>query len=204
MVKRQFFTLVEVMVALMIISLVAGVFAFSIRNLWREQAFLDEANLIVNQLRLAQDLMQIASGDIEVSFKKSNGTIVSEIHIRNPFTKRIEQMLLPTKLELKEIGSLTFEDESGKVLENDFVLTFFSRGFMMNHGLLKLSSKLSDKPAFFVALPGHPALLSLESAEGYQAPSLPNLRSYIERITEFTRQETTPEKEVAAQKDDSK
>ncbi|MGK5594429.1 MAG: type II secretion system protein [Parachlamydiaceae bacterium] len=196
MIKRQFFTLVEVMVALTIVSLITGIFAFSIRSLWREQAFLDEANLVVNQLRLAQDIMQIASGDLEVSFKKNNGKIVSEISIKNPFTRQIEQTLIPTKLELREIGSLRFEDDGGKVLEDDFVLTFFSKGFTMNHGLLRLTSKLSEKPAFVIALPGHPAPLTLEPAAQYKKPSFSHFRTSIERLTEITRQETAPESET--------
>ncbi|KAF3363253.1 hypothetical protein PHSC3_000143 [Chlamydiales bacterium STE3] len=197
-VRRYFFTLIEVLVALSLIALVSGVFAINIRQLWRQQAFLDEAHIVLNQLRLAQDIMQVMSADVEVGFQKKEETYFSKISIKSPGSQSTKRILAQTDLALKEIGSLIFEDISGKVLEEDFVLTFFSRGFTMNHGLLKIGSKLSKTPSLVIAFSGHPQPMNLEPLSSFKEPSPIEESAYIERLTLSTRQETTSDENPAA------
>lgn len=93
-----------------------------------------------------------------------------------------------SKLSFTAIGPLFFEDISGTVLENDFVLTFFARGFLMNHGVLKFGPAGSKEPTLAIAFPGYMQPFVLQSVNSYSLPGLKE-QSEIERVTEATRQE---------------
>lgn len=198
-VKQRFFTLIEIIVVVIIISLVSGVFTLNIRDLWRQQAFLDESNLLLHQLRLAQDMMQIMDADVDVSFKTSDGTLTSKILAVSPPPILAQSIADHSELKLKAIGPLLFEDLNGVILENDFVITFFSRGFVMNHGVLKFGPIDAERPTVEILLPGYPKPLTIQPVNSHTAEISLDEQSRIERITEVTRQEINFEKEKKPQ-----
>lgn len=186
--KLRYFTLIEVLVALIVVALVSGIFALNIQNLWRQQAFLDDSNLILSQLRLAQDIMQIMETDVEVSFQEKDGTVISKIVPKSPPPMLAQTMANQSALVLSTIGPIQFEDINGNILEKEFALTFFSRGFVMNHGTLQFGPKNSKDPTTAIQFHGYPEPLSLQTIESINATPLD--QDQLERITEITRQET--------------
>lgn len=194
-IKQRLFTLIEIIVVLIIISLVSGVFVINIRDLWRQQAFLDESNLLLHQLRLAQDMMQIMDADVEVSFKASDGILTSKILAVSPPPILAQSIADHSELKLRAIGPLLFEDVNGVILENDFVITFFSRGFVMNHGVLKFGPIDAKSPSVEILLPGYPKPLIIQPVNSNTSEISLDEQSRIERITEATRQEINFEKE---------
>lgn len=200
-VKKQYFTLIEIIVVLLVITLVAGIFAINIRGLWRQQVFLDEANLILNQLRLAQDMMQIMDTDNEVIFERKDNTFVSVIQPKSTPPTLADTIAKGSKITLSQLGILIFEDINGKILEPDFNLTFYSRGFAMNHGVLKLGPKGAKEPNLAIALFGYPRPLTLQSVDSYSPPSTAE-QNFIIRLTEMTKEETRIDEEKKGEEED--
>ena len=68
--KRRYITFVEMMIVLTVMILTLGLIGLNINRLVVEQRFKSEAALVVDQLRLAQDLMLILNTDAIVKFRK--------------------------------------------------------------------------------------------------------------------------------------
>lgn len=190
MLRKSCFTLVEILVALVLIAFTAGIIAINLRDLISSQAFLDNANLLLGELRLAEDLMTIMNVDVEVEIKKEGDHFTSQIVARSTPPNLGKRAILSSKNQLMGIERIEFEDlYSDTVLTDAFNLTFFSRGFTMNHGTLKLIPKRSSD-SLMILLPGHPAPLSLEPFSN-KRPDLATEMDFMERMTNLTFQETS-------------
>ena len=66
---KCFITLLESLIVISILAIAAGVIGFSVNRALREQHFKTEVELVVDYLRLAQNLMLIMNADVHVIFK---------------------------------------------------------------------------------------------------------------------------------------
>ncbi len=167
--KRLCFTFLELLIVIAILSLIAGFVGINIRKAVSEQNFRSEVELVVNQLRQAQDLMLIFRGEVIVKFTvlpDGKGlSSVLEFEAKMPAnwdreTKRVHK--------LKYIHGLNFQDQmvpvgssSDKDEENTLEIKFFSNGSTMSKGIIELSNSSNpDMPEAitrYINLPGYPS-----------------------------------------------
>lgn len=172
-----------------LIAITAGVLAFSIRQLLHEQRFRTEAGLVLESLRLAQDLMLIADSDVHLTFAKDSRTGGITIHyaLEKPLTKEwIKQVIRPRK-PLEAIRFIEYADQQlGMKQINQVQLHFLSGGAVMSQGTLRIAD--SDyNPLFqtFICLPGHPAPIVSGSAQS----DFRGEKEMKERLTESIQRE---------------
>ena len=68
--KRRFFTFLEILIVIGILLLLGGLLTFNIRNAYHEQAFKNDVEKIVGQIKLAQDLLVLRNMETESNFTK--------------------------------------------------------------------------------------------------------------------------------------
>lgn len=97
--RRPFFTLLELLIVLFILSLVAVVTGIKMKEAYEEQVFLSEVEQIIDHLQMAQDLMLILDADVYFTLtKKKDQTVAYQLEVEKP-------------LVIKKIGSSAAQDE---------------------------------------------------------------------------------------------
>lgn len=168
-IRRLYYTLFEILIVISVLALVAGLVSINIRKALHEQNFRSEVELVVNKLRVAQDLMLIFRGEVKVLIKKDEndkGLIWLEFESKMPGHWEREAKRIHT---LKYIRTINFRDEllyansySVKKEDDDTLeIRFLSNGSTMSKGLMQLASGDISR---YIYLPGYPApIISLVS-----------------------------------------
>lgn len=183
------FTLVEIMIALTIVALISGVVGVSVSRFYREQETLDEMGRVASLLRNAQELMMVAHVDSEVKFQKGDQDTQVTLTLKSSAPEPPLPLFNRGELHLTRIEKLSFDDssqESGSRL--NWSLFFFSKGFVMNTGILKMEGNGVTRSIVFH---GYPAPLVLESGTPIFLPYASSLLQELESMTEWTRRETS-------------
>lgn len=186
--KRFHYSLLEVMLVLGLLTSLAGVIGVNVRALITEQKTLDECTKVLNILNIAQELMMILDIDSEVRFKRVNETYICTLIPKSALSVEAEHLIPKNPLRLKEIKGIFFEDAfQNLILKDDFVLTFFSKGFMMNHGNLVFKANALTRVIPFI---GHPTPLIFEKHEKSLSSFFLEQQEAILQITTQTANET--------------
>ena len=159
-VKKTYFTLLELLIVLFVISFGLILTGVKIKEIYSEQRFLSESQQILSHLAMAQDLMLIMDTDIQMKIVKDKNLkfwLEVEKPLNDHWAKFIER-----KIQLNAIQSIEFEGHK----ENDITLTF-SLG-QMSQGVLTLigekDSRASDKnKQFQIELSGYPGPFTAKS-----------------------------------------
>lgn len=83
--RTSFFTFIELLVVIFILSITTLVFGVKIKKAHEEQGFLAEVDQIINHLQLAQELMLML--DVDVHFylvKETNGSMIYYLDVAKP------------------------------------------------------------------------------------------------------------------------
>ncbi len=140
-IKRAF-TLIELLVVLAILAVASALVGLGIRQALVDQRFRSEVNMVVQQLRVAQDLMLFASADAYVKFSTdSHGHPTSRIEVKTripPFLEKQVDLSPRVYSTLKRIEF--FDYGNGEHSLTAFDLEFGSRGTSMTRGTLRLSA----------------------------------------------------------------
>lgn len=156
-VRKCYFTLLEVLVVLTIISLGAALTGVKINEMYHQQRFLSDTQLVLSQLTMAQDLMLIMDTDVKVNFERDAQTrgyfvwLDVEKPVKDSWARLVER-----KLPLSSIHSITFNDRTENPLTLKFTFGSMSSGTLV---LAEDSSKNyqeSDEGKFKITLPGYP------------------------------------------------
>lgn len=140
---------------------------------------------------MAQDLMLIMNLDLELTIQKEEDRFKVQIVPKSTPPAIGKRAILSSEIYLEGIKRIEFEDQfTDTVLVDSMNLTFFSKGFTMNHGILKMSPKNAASEAMMIRLPGHPAPLNIETA-GYKKLDAGAEADFIERLSNVTFQETS-------------
>lgn len=162
-----------------------GVIGFSLRGAWQEQAFRSQAERLVNQFRLSQDMMLLLNIDTEVEFREGE---VFWIPVGTS-NETYEKMILKDRFQLTQIASVDFRGGDGtqqrmEGKQGGFKLGFFDRGFRMSKGILTLTSNKGE--VYYILLNGYPSPINLLT----EAPNPTNIafeeRDFYERMTTST------------------
>jgi hypothetical protein len=189
--KRHFMTFVEVMIILTIILLTTGLMGINIQRMIKQQHFKSEVAFIVDQLRLAQDIMLILNTDVVVRFHKEKEGYKLQLQVENILSKGWQREIKRDRPLLTKIKTVEFDDYAsvGKIEEPPFDLLFLSGGTIMSQGRLRLKGSDEDLEVF-IFFPGYPnPIESTQNKDQNLKGKFQHQTDYFEKLTFYMRRE---------------
>lgn len=193
----------EIMIVIGIIITIAGLVGINVSKALREQRFRSEVDLVIDELRLAQDLMLTFNGNVHVKIWPNESQTGFEYGLAfdHPMPFQWSRELQRTHPVLREIHYVDIYpkadyDEKSKGMD----IKFLSGGAVMSTGVLRLSTSLTrnDPGALesYICLPGHPspfvciatyeeAVERLKSEEGFDDQLTTRTREEIRKTNEL-------------------
>lgn len=163
--RRRHVTLLEIILVMAILMLVGGLVAVGINKALVDQRFRTEVSLIVDDLRLAQDLMLILGTDVHLKFAKESDEagIKYWLELETDLNKEIKNQILRKRSNLKTIHGVFFKDETAtETTRGQLDIRFLSKGNVMSRGLMRLATsdaETNPPPGTmqtYICLPGYP------------------------------------------------
>lgn len=184
--SKRYITLLELLIVFALLSVTAGAVAYNIRGFFRSQNTLAEMDRLVEQLRNAQNAMMLLNIDSEVKISSEREGITVEWVPKSPLSEMASRLFKP-KETYTYLSEVLFEDAfKDLVLRENFSLSFLSKGFLMNRGILKLQA---DKDVRYVLMPGYPWPFQLVGSRP-ELPPFGAIEDNVREITSTTIQET--------------
>lgn len=151
--RKQYFTLLEVLTVLLILSFGIGLTGVFVNKMYKEQRFMSETEQVLSHLGMAQDMMLILNTDVKVIFTKEekNKTFLMRIDVEKPFTS-FQQKVIEREITLSTIKSIKFNDKSKNPLTLQFSLGDMSQGILQ-----LVEQGKSDGRVELIVLPGYPS-----------------------------------------------
>jgi hypothetical protein len=176
------------MIIVAILAAAGGAAAFNIRKFYLQQQVLDDINRVVNVLNTASELMMIVNLDTEVRFSESEGKIEVTIAPQSSVQPNIYPLLKDNPVTLTHLDGVLFKDGVQQtMLKPPFTLTFESKGFLMNRGILQLQGRGTER---YLIFRGYPTPFSpLSGSAEYQEEGF---RDMVEKMSEQIRTLTVP------------
>lgn len=160
---KRFLTLIELMIVLTIIALVGGLIGINITTAVKAQRFRTEVDMMVDTLRLAQDLMLIMGADVHVrvATEQAGKGIEYWVEVEGGVPKQWESVIKRTRRLLVETHGIAFlEQRPFPIISGQLDLRFQSNGTMMSQGVLRMSTHEQMEAAGAlkrdICLPGYP------------------------------------------------
>lgn len=199
-VKKSYITLVELLLVICILVMMTGVLGLKIRQLVNEQRFDTEVGLVVDQLRLAQNLMLILDYDVHVKFEQlPNGEgIKYGLEVAKLLPGEWTREIARERPALKAIKKIEFRPKDQPVQTNGIDLKFFSKGSLISEGVLVLSPSertQGNEVANSICLPGFPSAIFSVSKPMDNKDCSPQEESYEERLTTAIQRELSTKKQ---------
>jgi type II secretory pathway pseudopilin PulG len=158
MIRKSYFTLLELLIVLFIVSFGIVLTGVKIKDIYQEQRFLSESQQVLSHLAMAQDLMLIMDTDVHVKFapdKKERKQTRLWLEIEKPIKKGWSR-LVEREIVLSAIQSLEFEGKSDRELTLQFSLGQMSKGKLVLSEGEQGKSKSSKPREFEIELVGYP------------------------------------------------
>ncbi len=145
-IRRQYFSLIELLVVLTLIAAIAGVVAINSQKALYQQHFQSEVTEFADRLRLAQNLMLVADSDVHFVVEANDKGIKYRIETDTPFSPHFDRFI-------KKEGSLKAIHHVSHAAGKDGIidLKFLSKGSVMTPGNIQLVSGLKGKEYLFEA-----------------------------------------------------
>lgn len=221
-IRRLHITLVEILIVMMILALVSGVIGINIMRALKEQRFRTEVGLMVDTMRLAQDLMLILGTDVHVRVKAAENKKGIEywLDVEGGVPKEWEPIVKRTRRLLKESHGVSFRElQNFPIVEGQLDVRFQSGGSMMSKGVFRLSTHEDERApgalTMAICLKGHPhPIVSVhEGDEPIECEDAAD-EEFNNRLTFYTTQEilednaltksTTPDQDQEAEQKEEK
>lgn len=161
--RRLHVTLLEILIVISILTLVSGVIGVNVRRAFIEQRFRTEVDLMVDTLRLAQDLMLILDTNTRVFVKEAPGGKGIEywLEVEEEIPQQWNSIIKHSRRLLKGTRFINFAEEGPfPPSEGELEMRFLSGGSLMSRGALRMSShEKFDSPEAFtrvICLEGYP------------------------------------------------
>lgn len=136
------------MVVLCILSAVMGLTGIKVSQFLKEQHFLSDAQIVLNQLQAAQDFMLVLDADIKLKFEQGEQGIIHKISLDKNLTPGWKKIVERPTRPLRYIKKMTFkgpevdQDTTSEPIE----LQFLSGGVLMDKGTLTLIGDTKEDP----------------------------------------------------------
>lgn len=187
--KRHFLTLIELLIVITILAMVSGVVGVQIQRTLREQRFNTEVAIVLDKLRLAQELMLILRTDAHVKFMDipDKNEIALWLDVETPLDSLKKDIVKP--VNLKTIRAVEFKDAlEYKTKMGELDICFLSGGNVMSQGVLRLADSVAASSGVlerFITLSGHPKPLHIALKREFENSD----EVFDERLTAITQQE---------------
>ena len=135
-VRRCYLTLVELMIVMAILLMITGGIGINVRKALQEQRFRTEVDIIVDTLRLAQDLMLILGADVHYRMWGDDKGIYSQLKVEGDIPKVWEPIIKRSERIFKEIHSVELKGDTSSEID----IKFLSGGSLMTRGVLRMST----------------------------------------------------------------
>lgn len=207
-VKKQFLSLIELMLVMGIIGLVAGILTFNIRKTIVEQRFRSEVDMVVDKLRLAQNFMLILDTDVHFKLIQTDNGIKYWLEFSCPLSKGWSQELSKPSF-LRTIHVVNFKDQLPMTEKSGEIdIRFLSGGMVMSRGVLRLSTSelAGDEKGLekFVCLRGYPyPIFSVPDSQGTPTCISPNDTLIDDQLTNSMIQEIASKKTLEEKQTDT-
>lgn len=221
--QRRAITLMEVLIVISILAIGSGIVAISINKAIVEQRFRSEVGLIVDEMRLAQDLMLILGTDVHLHFAESKDgkSIQYWLELETNVSPHVQRELLRKRKDLKTIVGVFLDDKLlWEIKESHIDVKFLSNGAVMSEGIMRLATSSDENVPkgtleSFICLAGYPnPIISSRNKEEAEAScyhfeeglddrlTKDTVSKLPERLKKIESQENTPSKDQ--EKDDKK
>lgn len=159
LIKRLYVTLLELLFVLAILGLIGGFISINVRKALYNQKFQAEVETIVDQLRLAQDLMIIFDGDVtlKISEAEDDSGLEYGLTFDHALPNQWAQQLQRNHSKLTAIRRI---NEYPPTYTETINMKFLSGGAVMSRCVLRFSTADFDGPDVltrYVCLPGYPS-----------------------------------------------
>lgn len=190
----------ELLLVLGIVSLIAGFVGVNIRKMLQEQRFRTEVSQVLDQLRLAQDLMLIYDTNVYFKFITDGKSFTYGITFDNLIPPSWARELQRPHKKLEMIRYINFHDVNALFDDsekNEINIQFLSGGTLMSKGVLALKSNKSEGNSNvlerFVWLSGspHPLASTKKFPQEYHDKDV----SFATRLTQVTHGEISAKEE---------
>lgn len=204
LIRRRHLTLVEILIAITILVLIGGIIGISVTRALKEQKFRTEVGLVVETLRIAQDLMLILGADVHfrVKAREDKSGIEYGLEVEGGVPEQWEAMIKRTHRLLKETHGVSFRElQPFPIVEGQLDIRFQSGGAQMSKGVLRLSTHENEKApgamTMAICLKGypHPIVALIEGAEPVKCEG-PDDADVKARLTSYTVQEILEDDEL--------
>ncbi|MBA3958523.1 MAG: type II secretion system protein [Parachlamydiaceae bacterium] len=187
-------TLIELLIVLTLLVMGGGFLGVQIRKALQEQRYRNEVNLVVDQLRLAQDLMLIFDGDVHwrvVTNADDTGFdhgLVFDYPMPNQWAEQLQRPLT----KLTTIHYISFYPPPLNDDSDGVDVKFLSGGASMSRAILRLSTGKSDTPGVlsrYICLPGTPCPIVSTSEQLTEDDCLSETTGFNIQLTQRTLEE---------------
>ncbi|MGZ3732861.1 MAG: pilus assembly FimT family protein [Parachlamydiaceae bacterium] len=185
--QRCYLTLIEMIVVMTIIMFVGGIAGINISKAIQEQRFRTEVALVVDQLRLAQNLMLILNEDVKVKFKHTDKGITHFLSFQCASNSGWDKELTRPSKPLTAIRQIEFQSPDKKQGVADVTLSFLSKGMVMSQGILKLSTgpSYNYQETRYICLYGYPSPITAQADKSRLPCLFENEMRKTEQLTQY-------------------
>ena len=194
-----------------LLLIVGGAVGINVRKAIIEQKYRTEVELVVDTLRLAQDLMLIAGVDLHFFMKKApdDQGIECWLEAAGNVPKKWEAMIARSRRILTAIRTAGFKElNSFPIIEGMLDLRFQSQGSLMSRGVLRLSFYQSESiqgPLIrAVCLPGYPHPIISVPETGNAVSCGEENKEFDSRLTQLTVKEILEDVVIEKPKNEEK
>lgn len=146
-VRRLRVTLLELLLVIAILALVAGLVAIKIHNAIVDQRFRTEVSLVVDDLRLAQDLMLILGTDVHVHFKQTEEGLKRWLELETALPDNIQREVMRKRKNLTAV-TMSFNDlNNPNTVPGEIDVRFLSKGSIMSRGIIHMTNSINQEDA---------------------------------------------------------
>ena len=156
--RRSFFTLIEMLVVLLILSTGLALTGVKIKQAFDEQRKLSDFQQVLNMLIMAQDLMLMMDADVEVVFSHDPKTklVVCRMYVEKLMEESWNKVV-EKPLQLAVLRSYEFSTIHDNPLRLRFSLGKMSQGILTLSTDPHISSNTQSKNEMMILLKGYPS-----------------------------------------------
>ncbi len=192
--KKSYFTLIEMLVVLLILSTGLALTGVKVKQAFDEQRKLSDVQIVINALIMAQDLMLMMDTDVEVVFSHDQKTklVTCQIFVEKLMDQAWSKVV-EKPFKLSAIRSYSFTDSHQDPLRLRFTLGKMSQGILTLSTDPYITYGSNKKDDFKILLKGYPSTITkITNPDTYREYASVNEQLYPSEIYEDLHKNKNP------------